>query len=156
MITGGTGVGITTGGVRGITTGGVGGMTTGGVGGMTTGGVEGIGAGINVGITTGGVEGIGAGISVGTGWAGGPDNRAGRTLGFPPSLGGRTEVFGLMAGPDSREECFLELDLVFFWLSRRPLAGFATSEDCQSPGVRKVATKNKINKWRLMIILLLH
>ena len=151
-------------GIRGrITTGGGnGGATiTGGTGvGMTIGGVEGSGAGINggtgVGITIGGVEGIGAGINVGTGGAGGPGSRAGRTLGVPPNLGKRAEVFGLMADPGSREEArFLGLDFTFFGTTRRPLAGFASSEDCKFPAARKVATKNKINKWRLMIILLL-
>jgi hypothetical protein len=126
--------------------------TGGGNGGATITG----GSGMGVGITIGGVEGIGARINVGTGGAGGPGSRAGRTLGVAPNLGKRAEVFGLTADPGSREEArFLGLYFTFFGTTRRPLAGFASSEDCQSPAARKVATKNKINKWRLMIILLL-
>ncbi len=143
MITGGRGAGVTTGGVEGITIGGV------------VGSGAGISPGPGAGSTIGGVEGSGAGISVGTGGAGGPDSRAGRTLGVLPGLDGRAGFFVLLAGPDNREESLFELDLVFFWGARRPLAGFASSEAGPLLATRKVATKNKVNKWRLMILLLL-
>lgn len=131
----------------------------GGVEGITIGGALGSGAGITAGpgdgSTIGGVLGSGAGINVGTGGAGGPGSRAGRILEGLPGLDGRAAFFGLIVGPGNREESLLELDWVFFWVSRRPLAGFASSEDCPLLATRKVAAKNKVNKWHLMILLLL-
>ena len=140
MITGGSGAGVTTGGVEGITIGGV------------LGSGAGIHAGPGDGSTIGGALGSGAGISVG---AGGPGSRAGRTGEVLPGLDGKAGCFGLIVGPDNREESLFGVDLAFFWASRRPLAGFASSDDCPLLATRKVATKNKINKRHLMILLLL-
>ena len=131
----------TTGG--GTITGGIGmGVTTGGVGGTTTGGVEGSGAGISaepgVGIVTGGFAGSGAGINVELGRVGNP---AGPTRGTLLKFAGGREGFALATGPDDRKGFFL----VFCAVLRRPLAGFAISVDCSSPTNSKVATKNKTN-----------